>query len=250
MGIELKSASEIATMREAGRVTAAILAELQAAAKPGVSTGELDELAAARIPQLGAKSAFLNYRGYPGVLCASINEEVVHGIPSKKRKLKEGDIIGLDFGVIVDGYYADSAVTIPVGVTAPANEKLIEVTRRALELGIEQARVGNRVGDISNAIQRWIDEHDYEIVRDFVGHGIGRRMHEDPQIPNYGPAGQGIRLKAGMVLAIEPMVNLGTWEVEVLEDGWTAVTLDGKWSAHFEHTVVVTEEGPIVLTLR
>ncbi len=249
MGIELKSASEIATIREAGRVTATILMELQAAAKVGVSTGELDALAAARIPQLNAKPAFLNYRGYPGVLCASINEEVVHGIPSKKRKLKEGDIIGLDFGVIVDGYHADAAVTIPIGVATAENLALIDATRRALELGIEQARVGNRVGDISHAIQRWVDEHPYEIVRDFVGHGLGRRLHEDPQIPNYGPPGQGVRLKAGMVLAIEPMVNLGTYEVTVLDDGWTAVTLDGKWSAHFEHTVAVTEEGPIVLTV-
>jgi methionyl aminopeptidase len=249
MGVELKTASEIATMREAGRVVAVILRRLVEETKPGVTTGELDAIAHELIQKHGAKPAFLGYRGYPCVLCASVNEEVVHGIPSKKRKLKEGDIIGLDFGVVVDGFYADSAYTVPVGTISDEARRLVDVTRQALERGIAQAKVGGRVQDIGGAIQAFVEEHDYEVVRDFVGHGIGRRLHEEPQVPNYGPAGQGMRLKPGMVLAIEPMVNAGTHEVEVLDDDWTAVTLDGKLSAHFEHTIAITEDGPVILTL-
>ncbi len=249
MGVELKTEREVATMREAGRVVARILQVLVEETKPGVTTAELDDISRELIKKHGAKPAFLGYRGYPAVLCASINEEVVHGIPSKKRKLREGDIIGLDFGVVVEGFFADSAVTVPVGAIAEETQRLVDVTRTALERGIAQARVGSRVQDIGGAIQDYVEEHGFSVVRDFVGHGIGRRLHEEPQVPNYGPAGQGMRLKPGMVLAIEPMVNVGTHEVEVLDDDWTAVTMDGKLSAHFEHTVAITEEGPVILTL-
>lgn len=254
MGVILKSRSEIAAMREAGRVVGSILERLREAARPGVSTGELDELAAALIREHGVKSAFKGYGPgglppYPAVLCASINEEIVHGIPSRKRILRDGDIIGLDFGIVKDGWYGDSAITVGVGNVPEEASKLVETTRRCLEIGIDQARVGNRLFDIGAAIQAYAEGLGYGVTRDFVGHGIGRRMHEDPQVPNYGKAGQGIRLKAGMVLAIEPMINAGTWEVDVLDDQWTAVTADRRLSAHFEHTVAITEEGPVVLTL-
>lgn len=254
MGVILKSRREIDAMREAGRVVGTILQRLREAAKPGVSTGELDELAAALIQEHGVKSAFKGYAPgglppYPGVLCASINEEIVHGIPSRKRVLKEGDIIGLDFGIVKDGWYGDSAITVGVGAISEEASRLVDATRRCLEIGIEQAKVGNRLFDIGAAIQSYAEGLGYGVTRDFVGHGIGRRMHEDPQVPNYGKAGQGIRLKAGMVLAIEPMINAGTWEVDVLDDQWTAVTADRRLSAHFEHTVAITEEGPVVLTL-
>jgi len=254
MGVILKSRREIDAMREAGRVVGMILERLREAAKPGVSTGELDELAASLIREHGVKSAFKGYAPgglppYPGVLCASINDEIVHGIPSRKRILKEGDIIGLDFGIVKDGWYGDSAITVGVGAISEEASRLVEATRRCLEIGIEQARVGNRLFDIGAAIQSYAEGLGYGVTRDFVGHGIGRRMHEDPQVPNYGKAGQGIRLKAGMVLAIEPMINVGTWEVDMLDDQWTAVTADGQLSAHFEHTVAITEEGPVVLTL-
>ncbi|AKU91567.1 Methionine aminopeptidase [Vulgatibacter incomptus] len=250
----LKSRGEIDAMREAGRVVGTILAALRDATKPGVSTGELDALAAELIAANKVKSAFKGYapggrRPYPGVLCTSINEEIVHGIPSKKRILREGDIIGLDFGVVKDGWFADSAITVPVGTTAEDAARLVETTRRSLELGIEQARVGNRIYDIGAAIQAHAEGFGYGVTRDFVGHGVGRRLHEEPQVPNYGPGGQGIRIKTGMVLAIEPMINAGSWEVEELDDDWTAVTADRRLSAHFEHTIAVTEEGPIILTL-
>jgi methionyl aminopeptidase len=247
--VELKSANEIATMREAGRVVANVLAALREEARPGASTADLDELAAELTRKAGAKPSFKGYRGYPATLCASINQEVVHGIPSRKRKLREGDIIGLDFGVVLDGFHGDSAITVPVGRVGEEAGRLLETTRRCLELAIEEARVGKRLHDIGAAVQGHAEANGFSVVRDFVGHGIGRRLHEDPQVPNYGPAGEGIRLRAGMVLAIEPMVNAGTWEVEVLDDDWTAVTADGKLSAHFEHTVAVTEEGPLILTL-
>lgn len=254
MGVILKSRRELDAMREAGRVVGLILERLREAAKPGVSTGELDELAAALIREHGVKSAFKGYApgglpAYPAVLCASINDEIVHGIPSRKRVLKEGDIIGLDFGIVKDGWYGDSAITVGVGAISDEAARLVDATRRCLEIGIEQAKVGNRLFDIGAAIQSYAEGLGFGVTRDFVGHGIGRRMHEDPQVPNYGKAGQGIRLKAGMVLAIEPMINAGTWEVDVLEDQWTAVTADGRLSAHFEHTVAITEEGPVVLTL-
>lgn len=254
MGIQLKSASDLERMRDAGRITATILAAVRDAVRPGVTTWELDELARDLIARYKVKSAFLDYSPggrppYPAVICASINEEVVHGIPSKKRKLREGDIIGVDFGVIHEGWFGDSAVTVPVGTVSPEAQKLVDVTRRALERGIEMARPGNRLYDIGAAIQDEAERNDYTTVRDFVGHGIGRRMHEEPQVPNYGPGGQGVRLRAGMVLAIEPMVNMGTWHVEELDDDWTAVTADGKLSAHFEHTVAITDGGPVILTL-
>jgi methionyl aminopeptidase len=247
--VELKSAAEVATMREAGRVVATVLAALRQAVRPGTTTADLDALAAELTRKAGARPSFKGYRGYPATLCASINEEVVHGIPSRKRKLREGDIVGLDFGVIVEGYHGDAAITVPVGRVSPEADRLLEVTRRCLELAIEQARPGNRLHDIGAAVQGHAEGHGYSVVRDFVGHGIGRRLHEDPQVPNYGPAGEGMRLRAGLVLAIEPMVNVGTWEVQVLDDDWTAVTADGKLSAHFEHTVAITEAGPQILTL-
>ncbi len=254
MAVILKSRAEIAAMREAGRVVGTILQALREAARPGVSTGDLDALATEMIEAHGVKSAFKGYGPgglppYPGVLCASINEEIVHGIPSKKRILREGDIIGLDFGVVKDGWFGDSAITVPIGTISDEAARLVEATRRCLEIGIEQARIGNRIYDIGAAIQEYAEGLGYGVTRDFVGHGIGRRMHEDPQVPNYGPGGQGIRIKKGMVLAIEPMINAGTWEVAVLDDEWTAVTADGRLSAHFEHTIAVTEDGPEILTL-
>lgn len=254
MGVIRKSAAEIERMREAGRVVGRILREVAAAVRPGVSTGELDEMAEALIYEYGAKPAFKGYSQggktpFPGVLCASINEEIVHGIPSRKRTLREGDIFSVDFGVVLDGWYGDSAITVPVGRVSETASRLIEVTRRALEIGIEAAVPGNRIYDIGAAIQAHVESEGFSVVRDFVGHGIGRRLHEDPQVPNYGPGGQGIRLKPGMVLAIEPMVNEGTWEIEELDDEWTAVTADRKLSAHFEHTIAVTEDGPQILTL-
>ncbi|WP_373047899.1 type I methionyl aminopeptidase [Vulgatibacter sp.] len=254
MGVQLKSRAEIAAMREAGRVVATILAALRDATRPGVTTGDLDDLAAEMIRKAGVKSAFKGYapggrKPFPGVICASINEEIVHGIPSKRRKLRDGDIIGLDFGIIQDGWFGDSAVTVAVGEVPEETARLVRVTKEALDLGIAQARPGNRIYDIGAAIQAHVEAHGYAVVRDFVGHGVGRRLHEEPQVPNYGPGGQGMRIKPGMVLAIEPMVNVGTWQVEELDDDWTAVTADGKLSAHFEHTIAVTEDGPVVLTL-
>lgn len=253
MGVVRKSQAEIEKMRAAGRVVGQILAALREVAKPGVSTGDLDELAAELIAKHGVKSAFKGYgppgQKFPAVICASVNEEIVHGIPSKKRVLQDGDILSLDFGVSKDGWFGDHAITIPIGTIAPTAQRLLEVTERSLHIGIEQAVPGNRVYDIGAAIQEYVEGQGFSVVRDFVGHGIGRSLHEDPQVPNYGPGGQGIRLRPGMVLAIEPMVTEGTWEVEILGDNWTAVTADRKLSAHFEHTVAVTENGPRILTL-
>lgn len=245
--IVLKSASEIAKMSLAGQIVAAALDELKRLVKPGVSTRELDMFAEAFIIKREAKPAFKGYRNFPASLCTSINEQVVHGIPSD-RVLLEGDIIGLDLGAIVDGYYGDAAVTVPVGRIDPKVEQLLKVTEEALYRGIEQVRCGNRLSDISHAVQSYVEAAGFSVVRDFVGHGIGRELHEEPQIPNLGKPGQGPRLKAGMVLAIEPMVNMGGSEVRILSDNWTAVTQDGSLSAHFEHTVVVTEDGPVILT--
>jgi methionyl aminopeptidase len=225
-----------------------VLEKMRAMVKPGISTKDLDEFAEAYTKQRKAKPAFKGYRGYPGSVCTSINDEVVHGIPSASRKVKEGDILSMDFGVVMDGYYGDAALTVPVGKIAPEREKLLRVTRESLERAIEKVRAGNRLGDISAAVQQWVERNGYSVVREFVGHGIGTKMHEEPQLPNYGPPGQGPRLQEGMVLAIEPMVNSGSPAVKVLDDEWTAVTADGSDSAHFEHTVAVTANGPWILT--
>lgn len=254
MGVIRKSNAEIEKMRLAGGVVGSILAALRDAARPGVSTGELDELAADLIEKHGVRSAFKGYAPggkipFPGVICASINEEVVHGIPSRKRVLRDGDILGIDFGVVREGWYGDSAVTIPIGSISEDAARLVEVTRKALEIGIEHAVPGNRVYDIGAAVQAYVEGEGFSVVREFVGHGVGRRLHEEPQVPNYGPGGQGIRLRPGMVIAIEPMVNVGAWQIEELDDDWTVVTVDRKLSAHFEHTIAITEEGPKILTL-
>jgi len=246
--ILLKSPRELEHMRAAGRILAEVKALLLKLVKPGVSTKEIDAEVEALILARGAASAFKGYRGYPATVCTSINEEVVHGIPSPKRKLKEGDIIGLDLGCIVEGYYGDCAVTLPVGAVPPRVQELIDVTRESLDKAIVQCRVGNRIGDISHTVQMHCESHGFGVVRSFVGHGIGRALHEEPQVPNFGDAGRGPALKAGMVLAIEPMVTMGAWEVQVLEDGWTAVTTDGSMAAHFEDTIAITEDGPDVLT--
>ena len=246
--IEVKSPGQLQIMRRAGRVVQEMLENLKRAVKPGVTTMELDELAVATLARMGAKSAFKGYHGYPANICTSINEEVVHGIPSTKRKLKAGDVIGVDVGSIVDGYYSDAAVTVAVGEIPAETQVLLDVTEEALMLGIAQAREGKRLSDISNAVQTKVEAHGYSVVREFVGHGIGTQLHEPPQIPNYGAPGYGPVLKAGMVLAIEPMVNKGRPEVKVLSDGWTAVTKDGSLSAHFEHTIVVTGGEPEILT--
>jgi methionyl aminopeptidase len=241
--IILKTPAEIAVMAEASRVVAEALAIVRKAVCVGISTEELDRIAEEAIRGRGAIPAFKGYRNFPKTLCASVNEQVVHGIPSK-RKLKEGDIIGLDLGAIVGGFYGDSAVTVAVGRIPEATAKLVQVTEEALYLGIKQAVVGNRLTDISNAVQQHIESSGFSVVTEFVGHGIGRQLHEEPQVPNYGKPGQGPRLQPGMVLAIEPMVNMGRNAVRVLEDRWTAVTVDGSLSAHFEHTIAIQPSGP------
>jgi len=246
--IACRSASEIERMRRANQLVTEVLGALAAAARPGVTTADLDEMAEVQIRRAGAEPAFKGYRGFPATLCASINEEVVHGIPSRTRALREGDIVSLDVGVKLDGYYGDSAVTVAVGDVPAATTTLLDVTKGALDRGIAQVRVGGRLSDISHAIQSWVEQHGFSVVREFVGHGIGERLHEDPQIPNYGQPGRGPKLAAGMVLAIEPMVAMGKAQTRVLSDGWTAVTRDGSLAAHFEHTVAVTAAGPLVLT--
>jgi len=244
----LKSKDEIEKIRRACRIVAIALLELKSQVKAGKTTSELDQLAEKLILKLAGKPAFKGYRGFPATLCTSVNEEVVHGIPSQ-RVLKEGDIIGLDLGAIVDGYYGDAAITVPVGGPIPVEtERLIRVTEESLYQGIRQIGVGKRLSDISHAIQEHVEKAGFSVVTDFVGHGIGRNLHEDPQIPNFGEPGHGIRLRQGMTLAIEPMVNMGNNAVKVLEDNWTAVTQDGTLSAHFEHTVLVAESGPEILT--
>lgn len=243
-----KSAAELDKMHRAGLIVWDVLNSLRQMVAPGISTMDLEEFAARRTAEHKARAAFKGYHGFPCVLCTSVNHEVVHGIPSQKRKLAEGDIVSIDYGVELDGYYGDAAVTVPVGKIAPELEKLLRVTRESLDQAIEKVRPGNRLGDISNAVQRWVEQHGFSVVREFVGHGIGTKMHEEPQLPNYGPAGQGPRLHEGMTLAIEPMVNAGGPGVRVLSDKWTAVTADGKHSAHFEHTVAVTSNGPWILT--
>jgi len=247
--ITLKSEREIGLMRKAGAIVAQILEEMAQMAVPGATTGDLDRYAEARTKELGAIPAFKGYHGFPASVCISVNDEVVHGIPSFKRILKEGDIVGLDFGVISDGWYGDSARTVGVGQVSKEAKQLIEVTQEGLNRGIQQCREGNRVFDIGHAVQNYVEGFGYGVVREFVGHGIGRALHEDPQVPNYGPKGKGLGLKVGMVLAIEPMINAGSHEVKVLGDGWTAVTVDRSLSAHFEHTVAITPRGPEILTV-
>ena len=245
--IVLKSLQEIEKMRRSNLIVAEILGALKSAVRPGVTTRELDEKATALLAKTGARPAFKGYNGYPAALCASVNEEVIHGIPSG-RVLKEGDIVSLDFGAVWEDYYGDAAITLPVGRISPEAEKLLRVTREALDRAIAQARPGNRLQDISAAVQSHVEANGFSVVRDFVGHGIGQHLHEKPQIPNFGTPGRGIRLQAGMTLAIEPMINAGGYEVEILEDGWTAVTKDRSLSAHFEHSVAVTENGPYILS--
>jgi methionyl aminopeptidase len=247
--IVCKSPAEIERMRAANQLVADVLAELAAMIAPGVTTADLDTAAERLVRAGGAEPAFKGYRGYPCTLCASVNEQVVHGIPSA-RALVEGDIISLDMGVKLNGFFGDSAVTVPVGRVAPEAAALLQVTQEALAKGIAQVRLGGRVSDIGHAIQAHVEAHGFSVVREFVGHGIGAALHEEPQIANYGEPGRGPRLAEGMVLAIEPMVNMGRAAVKVLADGWTAVTRDGSLSAHFEHTVAVTKNGPRVLTER
>lgn len=245
--IILKSKHEIDKMAEACQIVAMTLAYLSEKVRPGITTKELELMADSFIREQGAIPAFKGYRGYPASICTSVNNEVIHGIPSE-RVLEEGDILGIDLGVYKNGFYGDAAYTFPVGKITPEAERLLRVTERALYLGIANAKVNNRISDISYTIQSFVESNGFSVVRAFVGHGIGRNLHEDPQVPNFGEPGKGPRLKAGMTLAIEPMVNEGTHEVVILEDGWTAVTLDGKLSAHFEHTILVTDDEPVILT--
>jgi methionyl aminopeptidase len=245
--IVCRSSAELERLAAVNELVAQVLAELKASVAPGVTTADLDALAERRLREAGAEPAFKGYHGYPATICASVNEQVVHGIPSK-RALVEGDIISLDMGATLGGYFGDSAVTVPVGRVSPDATRLLAVTEEALFKGLEAVKPGARVSDIGSAVQMHVEAHGYSVVREFVGHGIGTKLHEEPQIPNYGPAGRGPRLAEGMVLAIEPMVNLGKASVKVLGDGWTAVTKDGSLSAHFEHTVVVTRTGYRILT--
>jgi methionyl aminopeptidase len=249
MAIVCKSASEIEKMRRSGRIVRQVLDSVREAVAPGITTMDLERVAERKIRQLGAKPAFKGYYDYPCVLCTSVNNEIVHGIPSDRRVLKAGDIVSIDTGVVLDGFYGDSAITVPVGSELdPGLKKLLEVTRESLYEGIEAARVGNTVGDVGAAVQQIVEANGFSVVREFVGHGIGTRLHEDPQVPNYGTQGSGPKLRDGMVLAIEPMVNVGGHETRVLDDKWTAVTQDGSYSAHFEHCVAVTKNGPVILT--
>lgn len=243
----LKSPEEIEKLKASNIIVADILNELRKMIKSGVTTADMDRYSEELALKRGAKPAFKGYRGYPFSLCVSVNSEVVHGMPSC-RTLKEGDIVSLDFGVCYKGYYGDSAITVPVGEVSDVAKRLIGTTRKALYKGIEEARAGNRLGDVSAAVQEQVESAGFSVVRDFVGHGIGKSLHEDPQIPNFGIRGRGIELKSGMVLAIEPMVNEGTYKVKVLDDGWTAVTADGKLSAHFEHSLAITGNGPVILS--
>jgi methionyl aminopeptidase len=250
MVIVCRSAAELERMREAGRLVGEVLTELSAMIAPGITTADLDRAAEKRIVAAGAVPAFKGYHGYPATICSSINEEVIHGIPSGRRILQEGDVVSIDVGASLDGYYGDSAMTLPVGPVSEDAATLLRVTEEALYKAIERARPGGRISDIGHAVQQHVEAFGFSVVREFVGHGIGQRMHEEPQVPNYGEPGRGPRLAEGMVLAIEPMVNAGKPAVKVLADGWTAVTRDGCLSAHFEHTVAVTSGEPWILTAR
>jgi methionyl aminopeptidase len=248
--IVCRSSEELKRMREAGRLVGEVLTELAAQVTPGVTTADLDDLAEKRIRRAGAVPAFKGYHGYPATICASVNEEVIHGIPSGRRILNEGDVISIDVGASLDGYFGDSAVTLAVGQVSEEAAMLLRVTDESLYKAIEAVKPGGRISDIGHAVQKHVEAYGFSVVREFVGHGIGQKMHEEPQVPNYGEPGRGPRLTEGMVLAIEPMVNAGKAAVKVLADGWTAVTRDGSLSAHFEHTVAVTAEGPWILTER
>ncbi len=245
--ITIKSPQEIESLRKAGKILTAIVRELKRSLKVGMTTAQIDERAGELMAAHRVVPAFKGYRGFPGVACVSVNQEVVHGIPGQ-RVVQEGDIVSIDVGVILDGFFSDTAFSVGLGRLAPRLAKLLEVTEQALYKGIAQARVEHHLSDISHAVQDFVESEHFSIVRDFVGHGIGRSLHEDPEIPNFGPPHQGPILKEGMVLAIEPMVNLGSWQTRILEDGWTVVTADGKPSAHFEHTVAITAQGPEILT--
>ena len=247
--IALKSAREIETMRRSGKVTAAVLTELMAAVRPGMSTRELDALAEKGIRSRGGVPTFLGYNGFTGSICASINDEVVHGIPGD-RTLLDGDLLSIDIGTTLDGYVSDTAVTVAVGAISPDAQALLDVTQECLMAGIAAMLPGNRVGDIGAAVQAHAEKHGYGVVRELVGHGVGRAMHEEPQVPNYGKVGTGPELRTGLVLAIEPMITQGHHSTKTLKDGWTVVTADGKLAAHFEHTIAMTDEGPKILTLR
>jgi methionyl aminopeptidase len=248
MAIVCKSRAEIEKMRRSGHIVREVLEHVRALVAPGVSTMDLERAAEKKIEEAGAKPAFKGYFDYPCVLCTSINQEIVHGIPSEKRVLKAGDIVSIDCGVVLDGYYGDAAITVPVVEVSPELTKLLEITEASLYRGIEAARVGNTVGDVGAAVQELVEANGFSVVREFVGHGIGTRLHEEPQVPNFGTRGHGARLREGMVLAIEPMVNFGKPGTRLLSDKWTAVTEDGSHSAHFEHCVAVTEDGPLILT--
>jgi methionyl aminopeptidase len=247
--ISIKSQREIEIMRRSGKITAKTLTALMAAAKPGMTTGQLDKLAEESIRSMGGVPTFIGYNGYPSSICASVNDEVVHGMPGE-RVLQNGDVLSIDIGTTLEGYVSDSAITIPIGQVSEAAKRLLKVTQECLMLGIAEMTVGKHVGDIGYAVQQHAESHGYGVVRALVGHGVGRKMHEDPQVPNYGIIGEGPQLRAGLVLAVEPMITEGTFEVETLEDGWTVVTEDGKLAAHFEHTIAVTDQGPKILTLR
>jgi methionyl aminopeptidase len=251
MPVVCKSGAELEKMRRSGQIVRQVLEATRAVVAPGVSTMDLERVAEKKISELGAVSAFKGYHDYPRVLCTSINNEIVHGIPSEKRKLKAGDIVSIDCGVVLDGYFGDSAITVAVGgdeVLKPELKKLLEVTEASLKRAIEKMRIGNTVGDVGAAVQDIVEANGFSVVREFVGHGIGTKLHEDPQVPNYGAYGTGMKLREGMVFAIEPMVNAGKPGSRVLDDHWTAVTEDGSYSAHFEHCVAVTKNGPLVLT--
>ncbi len=246
--IVLKTARELSVMKEACRISAGALQVIGQAIEPGVTTGELDRMAEKYILSQGAKPNFKNYQGYPATACISINNEVIHGIPSNKRIIKAGDIVSVDLGAMYEGYHGDNAATFAVGDVSTEAKRLIETTKESLYEGIKFARAGGRIGDISSAIQRYVESRGFSVVRDFVGHGIGTQLHESPEIPNFGTPGKGIRLLPGMTIAIEPMINIGSHEVKVLPDGWTVLTKDGSLSAHFEHTVAITPDGPLIMT--
>ena len=247
--VTLKSARELETMRRSGKITAKVLTDLMKAVRPGLSTRDIDQMAEKGIRELGGVPTFMGYHGYPASICASVNAEVVHGIPGD-YVLREGDLLSIDIGTTLDGYVSDSAVTVPVGAVSAEAQRLLDVTQESLMCGIAEMQAGNRLGDIGAAVQQHAEKHGYGVVRELVGHGVGQEMHEEPQVPNYGERGMGMKLRPGLVLAIEPMITQGDYRVKVLKDGWTVVTADGKLAAHFEHTIAVTQDGPRILTLR